>query len=55
MWKDSLFNQLRLNVNVGCNVSKNKFSVAIVIRNFQGRVLGAKACMIRYPDTVKGA
>lgn len=47
LWKAPDRNELRMDVDVGCNTIKKIYSAATAIRNSAGRVLGASAMLIR--------
>lgn len=54
-WVAPLPNHHRVDVDAGYDEARNSFSVAAVIRNHLGFVVGAKAQLIRHPGSVKGA
>lgn len=47
-------NMLRLDVDAAFDDRIFSSSVGVVIRDFKGSVLGAKACVIRHSSSVKG-
>lgn len=49
VWKPPLTNHLRLDVDMGFDVHMHRFSIGVVVRDSQGIVRGASACIIRYP------
>lgn len=53
-WKPLLFIQLRLDVDAGLDVVRGR-SVGSMVRDSEGLVLGARACLIKYSGSIKGA
>lgn len=51
-WELPAPNNLRLYVDAGFDAARNRFSVGAVVRDDQGIVRGAAACVIRDPGTV---
>lgn len=55
VWQPPPSNMLRLDVDAGCDMCKNRFSVGVIVRDYNGTVLGAKACLLRHATSVKCA